>query len=672
MILNQITLHNFCLYCGEQVFDLTPVRRGVKPAPIVLFGGMNGGGKTTLLDAVQLVLYGSRARCSKRGDKGYEEFLRDSIHYGAEPGEGAEIQLAFHYAAEGTEHLYEVTRSWSEAGGRVRETVQVCRDGAVDNWLSSNWNQLVEELIPFGIAQLCFFDAEKIRFLAEDETSTQALGSAIKSLLGLDLVERLVTDAGVLEGRLAKRARKSGDSLEVERLEGELASKQAEIERLVQERGTLENPRLAAHDRVLEAEEKFAKTGGQHWQQRESRQRKAAEVSHSLRESEERLVALAAAETPLALVSGLLQKAAEQATREVLAAEADVIAKLLSTRDARLLELLKRKGAPGKAVALVEEFCADDQAERAAQDVVQTRLQLSDSGRRLLDHLLERGLAERCREAKELLERVETDRRTLEDLQRSLAATPEESSIREVAEQLKSAAKEAAALDQQVARLDKELERVRGERTELEVMLSKLRRKVVDEEIRGEEDLRLAGLLSRTQVTMLEFLKRATASKIDRLSELITESFRFLLRKKSFVQRVLIDPTSFAITLLDNGGRAIAKQRLSEGEKQIFAISVLWGLSRAAGRPLPAIIDTPMARLDSEHRQQLVERYFPNASHQVIILSTDTEIDLQYFHALQPHIARAYHLNYDEQRRMTVAEEGYFWDAAPAAEEAVS
>ena len=88
----------------------------------------------------------------------------------------------------------------------------------------------------------------------------------------------------------------------------------------------------------------------------------------------------------------------------------------------------------------------------------------------------------------------------------------------------------------------------------------------------------------------------------------------------------------------------MSRQRLSEGEKQIFAISVLWGLARASARPLPAVIDTPMARLDAAHRQHLVERYFPNASHQVIIFSTDTEVDRQYYQALQPHIARAYHL----------------------------
>jgi DNA sulfur modification protein DndD len=169
-------------------------------------------------------------------------------------------------------------------------------------------------------------------------------------------------------------------------------------------------------------------------------------------------------------------------------------------------------------------------------------------------------------------------------------------------------------------------------------------------------------LAERTGVTMQEFLKRVTVRKIDRLSTLITESFQYLLRKGSFVTRIVIDPLTFAITLYDGQGRGVAKQRLSEGEKQIFAIAVLWGLARAAARPLPAVIDTPMARLDATHRRHLVERYFPNASHQVVIFSTDTEVDREYYRLLQGHVARAYHLEYDEVDRVTIGQPGYFWE----------
>jgi DNA sulfur modification protein DndE len=76
-------------------------------------------------------------------------------------------------------------------------------------------------------------------------------------------------------------------------------------------------------------------------------------------------------------------------------------------------------------------------------------------------------------------------------------------------------------------------------------------------------------------------------------------------------------------------------------------------LARASAHPLPAIIDTPMARLDAAHRRHLVERYFPHASHQVLILSTDTEVDRHYYQALQPHIARAYHRLADSNVEMT-------------------
>lgn len=186
MILNQLTLHNFCVYRGEQTVDLRPAARNGKNRPIVLFGGINGGGKTTILDAIQLVLYGNRASCSKKNEKSYEQFLRESINRGVTPEQGAAVRLSFQYASEGKQHTYEVHRQWAVKGNKVKEAVIVRKDGEVDRWLSDNWSQQVEDLLPQGISQLCFFDAEKIRFLAEDETSNATL--AMPSRLCLDSI----------------------------------------------------------------------------------------------------------------------------------------------------------------------------------------------------------------------------------------------------------------------------------------------------------------------------------------------------------------------------------------------------------------------------------------------------------------------------------------------------
>jgi len=94
-----------------------------------------------------------------------------------------------------------------------------------------------------------------------------------------------------------------------------------------------------------------------------------------------------------------------------------------------------------------------------------------------------------------------------------------------------------------------------------------------------------------------------------------------------------------------------------------LAIAFLWGLARVSGRNLPIAIDTPLGRLDSSHRHNLVERYFPTASHQVILLSTDTEIGEKEVKLLreQDAIAQEYLLKYNPEKRQTTVEPGYFW-----------
>ncbi len=119
-----------------------------------------------------------------------------------------------------------------------------------------------------------------------------------------------------------------------------------------------------------------------------------------------------------------------------------------------------------------------------------------------------------------------------------------------------------------------------------------------------------------------------------------------MARKGDISLKAKIDPKTFEVCLLNQSGDEINKQQLSAGEKQIFAIAILEALARTSGRKLPVIIDTPLGRLDSHHRSNLVENYFPSASHQVVILSTDTEIDQVYFETLKPHISHVYNVEY--------------------------
>jgi DNA sulfur modification protein DndD len=670
MILQQLTLRDFGLFRGRQVLDLSPGQASRRGKPIVLFGGVNGAGKTTILDAIQLVLYGARARCSKRFNLPYDEFLAQSTHRGKDAtATGAEILLLFHTVAEGRDAYFEVRRSWHVREGRVREILTVFRDGVFDTWYTENWAQQVEELVPLEISQLFFFDAEKIRSLTEDETSSQALGVAIRSLLGLDIVERLIADTTVIQARQAKEGASAGHREKVEALEKQARELRDQAGRLTEERTSLENHRLRAKAALETAEMKFRAAGGKYWELRQEREGRKNVLETLTSGIESQLQALAAGELPLALVPELLKSVEYQDLQERLSSQAAVVSELLAERDDRFVQKLREARASFQVIELAKAHLESDRRERQTAMGAEPRLALSQRAHAQLHHLNSHRIEELKCVTSGLIEKHAALRQELDDLERGIEAAPKDEEIGQVVEEFKAAAARFSSLDGEAQRLDTGIAALKAELDQCVARIGKLFESDVEREFAQEDRARVVKLAARTRIAMQDFLRRATERKIDRLSGLITESFRFLLRKKSMVERIVIDPATFGITLYDRAGGALSKERLSEGEKQIFAISVLWGLARASSRPLPAVIDTPMARLDAAHRRNLVERYFPNASHQVIILSTDTEVDRDYYEALQPHIARAYHLNYDEEERATVAEEGYFWKGAsqPAA-----
>ena len=165
MIFDEIILENFGVYKGRHAIALAP-RNPDKS--IILFGGLNGGGKTTLLDAFRLVFHGKLARCASRNGLGYTDFLRRSIHRDADPSEGAAVELRFRTHAEGQEFAYSVRRTWRSNGpASVKESVEVRRDGEPDSVLTDAWADHAEELIPSSICPLFFFDGDNIQEFAD-------------------------------------------------------------------------------------------------------------------------------------------------------------------------------------------------------------------------------------------------------------------------------------------------------------------------------------------------------------------------------------------------------------------------------------------------------------------------------------------------------------------------
>ena len=158
------------------------------------------------------------------------------------------------------------------------------------------------------------------------------------------------------------------------------------------------------------------------------------------------------------------------------------------------------------------------------------------------------------------------------------------------------------------------------------------------------------------------YIVKLRKNKIQLLRDKTFEMFMRLSSKSDLVKSIDIDEKTYEMTIKDKSGNIMRKSGLSAGEKEVFAISLLWGLAQTSQLNLPIIIDTPLSRLDSIHRDNIVRQYFPNAAEQVIILSTDTEVDSNYFKSLEPHLSGATRLVFNKNQELTTVSEGYFWN----------
>ena len=169
-------------------------------------------------------------------------------------------------------------------------------------------------------------------------------------------------------------------------------------------------------------------------------------------------------------------------------------------------------------------------------------------------------------------------------------------------------------------------------------------------------------LVSKVHNVLKDYYEQVKEKKIHIFCELFIESYEKVARKKNVFSRITLNPETYEVKLYKKGKsyeKEVKKSELSEGEKQIYAITVLWTLTKMSPKQLPFIIDTPLGRLDIPHRENIVLNFFPKVSHQLIILSTDTEIDEKYYKNLKSRINKNYILDYSDGE--TQIKEGYFW-----------
>lgn len=661
MILKSLYLQDFGVFQGsfdDNHVDLQPRTKENQKRPIVLFGGLNGAGKTTTLTAVRLALYGKQSLGRAVSAQRYHQFLIDSIHRPKESilsPETAGVKLDFNFGRQGEVIDYSVKRTWTARSNTVIENVEIYQNGVhLKDLTEAQKQSFLNELIPIGVADLFFFDGEKIAELAEDDNNV-ALSDAINRLLGLDIIDRLNADLGVYL-RDQKRDKLPSDiRKEIETLEKyyqskyqEYQSKLSEIETTKIECTELEKTKERLNQNINELGGAWASNQQDTKAKEESLKAKRTELQNQIKS----LIADAA---PLALakkqISALLKQLSdEQKTKRQMVLQVELRKHLNKVQKA----LLKSLG--NEHHKAIEASISGSLPENKASDA-EIIHDISDSEFSRIQHLINHIVPAQQEKIRELSAALENTEEELANVGLTLSRAPDERRIAVLVEEL-------SQIENKLGQLQAEIrQKTEAAKTTLRGAMDQLRKlRDKEKEFSSVSNMDQAVTLAdRTRALLGSFAVKTRENRIKTLEQEFIKSFAKLARKDDLMFTAHIDPETFNVSLVDGKGKRIDKQKLSAGEKQIYAIAMLEALGRTSGRNLPIIIDTPLGRLDSRHRDNLVKNYFPTASHQVLILSTDTEVDEDFYEELSPEISHAYEVNYDPETGSSAYHEGYFW-----------
>ena len=660
MIINQLAVTDFQVFQGRHEFDLQPRKKYKRKRPVILFGGLNGAGKTTTLTAVRLALYGRQILGRRAASKAYDAYLEECIHRSRDSiiqANSSSIELEFTYAKLGELKNYRIVRQWTKSSNKLHESLKITENDSNLTELTNDQCQgFLNELIPVGVSELFFFDGEKIADLADD-TNGQALGDAIKKLLGLDVLDTLSADLGIYLRNISKVKASKGNKTEIEKLQSQLKrleqEKTSQYENIEQTRPGIEEIQA----KIRKIETNLSEQGGAWATTRESEIQKQANMQAERQAMKSQLQELCAGSYPLSIaktyaVTTLNQLQAENVYQKSLHT-ATLVKGKLAKLETTLKKSLDGKTFPAVSKALLKEF----ESLTNVDSKVNAIHAKSDQAIISIESTLKDSRDNQKVKVKTLCKKLTEIEAELDKSGRNIARAPLESKIKPLMEEIDSLQKKLSDSLVKKSKFVENYKRLLRENMEIVRKLEKISQQSFD----SIGDDRAITYAQSSRQMLKVFSKEMAKKKISDLETEFDKSFHQLARKDDIQLSAKIDPSNFSVTLFNKSGTAIDKNRLSAGEKQIYAISILEALARTSGRKLPIIIDTPLGRLDSKHRTKLVNNYFPQASHQVIILSTDTEVDEEFYKELSPHISHAYKLNYDSKTGSTFPSEEYFW-----------
>lgn len=639
--ISSLSVENLGPFRERQTVDLTVTGE----RPVVLVKALNGSGKTTLLTALQIGLYGHKALDGLKRSE-YEQLLLGLQRKDATSIAAVEISVTVEVGG-GQRHL-DVRREWHRRSDGLVEELSIFEGGSKDLDFSQTWDEFIGAILPAELVQLFLFDGEKIEALANPERLPDLLRRATEVFLGIGGIDALGNDLKALERRAALKNKNTSSEFEFARgsvgeWEQQVTALEERIQALIQEQAAARNDAEQAQMLLDKFTNEAQRRGLTAYEQ-------AAVIRNAVVASKDRVDAARASLVeimadpvlPIAWLSKLWMQYLDVWEQDQHARHAKLLGQEFKKRDQRVMSAIEAM-APKVAMDALRKALADDlQAYMRARTAEVPPLQdanPTDVERRLKDGTSRLGIE---------LSRLQSAQVELDKAEQRIGQIPAEEQIGEILKSLQGKTKTASIAEARLAGITERLGEAQSNLAHARMRLNAAQERLGSEFKDRSLEAKSLDASSRARRALMIFKDRLLASKAQWLSEMITMEFRNLLRKRNLIAKVVVDPKSYRVFIEDGKHQELPMNRLSAGERQLLAISVLSALIKERKGRFPVVVDTPLARLDQQHRSALVKRFFATVSHQVVVLSTDQEVDGPAYEALKPFTNAEYTLDYDD------------------------
>ena len=665
MLLTRITLRDVGIYGGTHTFELA-----TKPQrPIVLYGGANGAGKTTLFESIKLCLYGQASTDNKITKKQYHKKIHRLFHRYSKTHTSAReatIILDFEYSQHGKIDQYRIVRSWQNIDGGIEETL------TMQKWLEersayliidgerNQIQMMINQMIPEAIASMFFFDGEKIQDIVQSGNEDAHIRSSFDTLLGLDIPKKLSDDIGLY---LLRKSNSEADTALLAELEQKTQEKQDSEQKLANlcEKRVFLNAEIGRKRKELEQkEQKFFNMGGDFALERQKLVEKKTNLDRNIMHVENLLRELVETDLPLIILHEQLEQVKEEIQSDIVKLKAGFERESLTSAFKNLENSMDSR---------LESYSSDIRKDvlQKLSEIIKEKLEsLPKSQSPVFDFSFAemRMLQSRIDSISndkhvQLLGNSEKHRRFLDE-HKEVSAKINVAPLQDEAGPLYSEIKDITL---EIGEMEQELHQIESMEAQKKSMIilinSKIRsclarKKTTSAQQRGLD------MIPKIQDALRDYSQILRTEKIKLLESNILEGIRKCFHKDRLISRITIDPETYQVTMYMENDDVLTKEQLAAGELQMYATAIVWGLARTSGRALPFVIDTPLARLDEKHRENLIENFYPTASHQTIIFSTNTEIIDSYFEMLKPYLSHTVLIQYDAKKDGSITSDGYF------------